>query len=775
MFADVIDDHRQRLERALGTRYRIGELAGEGGMAAVFTAHDIRHDRRVAIKVFDAADSSSEAAARFLREVRIMAGFTHPAIVPVFDSGEDEGLLYYVMPLLPGETLRHRMRQGRIDFATAALLLGDVADALDVAHRHGVVHRDVKPENILLVEGRAMLADFGVAYAMAATHDGWRTRTGVAVGTPMYMSPEQLTGGSNVDGRADIFSLGCVLYEMVTGAPPHAHASGAQFFAMRATQPPALPTTIAPTDPLRTILGRSLSPEPDGRYSTAADFGVALRAVAHGSSVLNSVATLREVRVSRRRRVMIVVGAATCLIAGGTIAYSLSRRVDDASIAILPFANESSDRELDYFGGGLADELLSGISDIAGMRALSPTAASGLPERIDAKTAAKRLGVATVLEGAVHRSGDAIRVAVRLVDGRTGFQRWSHTYNGDMRDLFHVQDSIAHAVAQVLKGSLTVRVASTARTQDPRVHDLVLRAHYRNRSLQRSAIQETLALVDSAIALDSTYADAWALRSSVLQSITVFGDSADYDVLRLARDAAVRAATLDSTSADAQTALGMQLFRYDWNWGAAEHHLRRGIELNPRRSQGHASYSRFLRSMGRFDDALREIDLAAKLDPTVSRAMGHARIAYFARDYGAGRRELAAATPADSGQRTWVVWNAELALGLGDYASAESTLTLPFQNEPLRPVMRVVLYARTGRVQLARQVLDSLARSPSASSGFLAAAFASIGDRPRALDEIDRSIALHDPQVVDFKIDPLLDPLRSEPRFRQVMQRLAFP
>ena len=772
----MIDDRRRRLEQALGSGYRVGELAGEGGMAAVFSAHDIRHNRRVAIKVFDAANASPETVARFLREVRITAGLTHPAVVPVFDSGEGEGLLYYVMPLVPGETLRHRMQQGGIDFASAAMLLGDVADALDVAHRHGIVHRDVKPDNILLVEGRAMLADFGVAQALATTHDGWRTATGVAVGTPLYMSPEQLTGATNIDGRADVFSLGCVLYEILNGAPPHAHASGAQFFAMRASQPAPIPATIAPNDPVRVVLQRSLAAEREERYSTAGDFAAAPRNAPRVSTFSDSATTFQAARsLGRRRATLGVAAAVICLIAGGVAAYLMRPRVDDASIAVLPFANESGDRQLDYFGAGLADELLSKISDVAGIRALPPTATAGLPPRTDAKAAAMRLHVAAVLEGAVHPDGNAIRVALRLIDGRTGYQRWTVTYAASMRDLAQMQDSIARAVVLQLKGSFVVHLASATRTPDPRAHDLLLRARYEHRRTQRAAIRETLALVDSAIALDSAYADAWALRSTILQRVTVFRDSADYEVFRLTRDAAVRAAALDSMSSDAQTALGAQLFRYDWNWAAAERHLRRGIELNPRRSTAHGQYARFLRSMGRFDEARREQETAAALDPSLPRALSRARVAYFARDYGAGKKALEKATEIDRAERTWVPFSAEIALGLHEYATAESLLSLPNQFEPSRPIQRVSLYAQTGRMQLAHQILDSLADAPATGVGLRALAYAVVGDRERALNDVERAVALRDPVVVDFKFEPMLDPIRNEPRFQRVMQRLAFP
>ncbi len=760
-----------RLQRALAGRYEIGEVIGRGGMGTVLVARDARHGRDVAIKVLDSSDASPDARARFLREVRVTAGLAHPGIVPLFDSGDAEGLLYYVMPRLGGESLRERMRRQPLTPAQACTLLADVADALDLAHRNGIVHRDVKPENILLVEGRPVLMDFGVAYV--ADGDA-RTQAGVMVGTLLYLAPEQLSGDAPVDRRADVFAIGCILYEALAGAAPHASSSIPQLLARRASEPAELPPAVAVPDAVRAVVNRALERDPAKRFETASALASALRAAAEPSGVSQIPAA--PPTTNRRR---LAIGAAVVVALAVTAAVVLPRyaRADDASIAVLPFANASGDRELAYFSDGVSEELLSAISDISGVRALSRSSTEGLRGKlVDPRAIAAKLGVTALLEGSVRRSGDDIRVVVSLIDGRTGYQRWSHTYDASLRGLFQVQDSIARAVA----GELRVRLASGAipvvgaRTTNPAVHDLVLRARYLD-TPNRADHLRALAIVDSAITMDSLYAAAWALRSRLLGNVAIFRDSTDADMLRQARDAAVRAAALDSSSAEARAALATQLFRYDWDWAAAERELRRAIELNPARAETHGAYARFLRSMGRFDEARERIRQASALDPSQSRAIGLGRISYFAHDFERARRDFAQATRADSAMRTWIAFNAEVLLGLGRFAAAESLLTIPDRNEPLRPVIRVALYARTGRAPLARQLTDSLLRARTTGAIQRAEALAAIGETQRALDAIDDAIATHDTQVVDLKVEPLLDPLRAEPRFQAVLRKLRFP
>jgi TolB-like protein len=773
-FGRVTDDLRERLDRSLGARYAIGDLVGRGGMGAVFQATDRRHERLVAIKAFDAADAPPDARARFLREVRVTAGLVHPALIPVFDSGEGEGLLYYVMPLVRGETMRDLMQRG-LDVSRGAQLLADVAEGLGMAHRNGVVHRDVKPENILIVDDRAVLTDFGVAFVTNTLGD-LRTETGLVVGTPMYMSPEQLTSGRTIDGRSDVYALGCVLHEIALGLPPHASGAGLpQLIAQRITQPVALPATIPAYSPLRAVLERALAVDPSQRFATAAELAGALRALTREAGAMSGPRRTDRRRVLRFGLIAAIVVVA-CVAA---VAFRYRRVSDDASIAILPFANASGDKNLAYLSDGIADELLSAISDIEGIRALSRTSTNALGVAgLDARRAATRLGVATLLEASVRGSGDSMRIAVNLIDGRSGLSRWGHTYDGSMRDLFHVQESIARAVAKELRVRLSAPNTQLvrARTTSPLVHDLVLRARYEDARQTRQGNRAALTLADSAIALDSGFAGAWVMRALVLGHISILHDSADTETLRLSRDAAFRAATLDSASADAQQALGAQIFRYDWNWQEAERRFQRAINLNPQLVGARAAYVRFLRSMGRFEEARQHTLFAAKRDPTPSQgAVGMGRVSYFAKDFDRAHRELMQATPEQRAGRSFVVFDAAVSLGQRDYSRAESLLTGSGRDEPLRPILRAVLYARTNRAPAARAILDSLGRSRETSPTYLAQGWAALGEKQRALDLIDRAVREHDVFVVDFKVDPLLDPLRSEPRFQAVMRKLNFP
>jgi serine/threonine-protein kinase len=737
-------------------------------MGSVYVARDPRHDRDVAIKVLDQSDATPEGRSRFLQEIRVTAALTHPGIVPVYDSGDAEGLLYYVMPRLTGESLRHRVKREPLAPSDACALVADVAEALDLAHRHGVVHRDVKPENILLVENRPVLTDFGVAYVAEAET---KTQTGVMVGTLLYMSPEQLTANAPVDGRADVYALGCVLHELLFGAPPHASPTVPQLLARRSTQPVAVPE-VSGLPGVRHLLQRALEREPERRFATAASFAAALRQTA-GISVA----------AHPRRGVQWVVAGIVAIAVLAGIALVVPRRTADtadASIAVLPFLNASQDRNLDYVGDGVSDELLSAIADMSGVRAVSAAGTSAARgETADMLKVAERLGVAFVLQGTVRRNGDALRITARLFDGRTGGLQWSKSFDGTLAGLFQTQEEIARAVANQFRGRAAIGDGRLvrARTGSALVHDLVLRARHLQKSAQRENNQRALATIDSAIALDSLYAAAWAVRARILETIGVFQDSTGFDALREARDAAVRAVLLDSSSAESRTALGLNLFRYDWDWAAGERHFRRAIQLNPAFAAAHSNYSRLLRSLGRFDEAREHHQHAVALDRTISQAMNQGRISYFAHDFERSLREYQSSTRADSSTRTWPLWTAQTLLALGQLAAAESLLDRAdsYDATPTLPATRVILLVRMGRPGLARRLADSLVRAPDVPPDRKAVALTAIGERSLALDAIDRAVATHGTFVVDFRVDPLLDPLRNEPRFQAVLKELRFP
>jgi len=771
-----------RLRDALAERYELLDELGRGGMATVYVARDRKHDRDVALKVMDPSLARGVGAARFLREVRIAATLTHPGIVPVFDSGEVDDTFYYVMPLLRGASLRSRLAEGPIAPRDACLLLAEVADALDAAHRANVVHRDVKPENILLTDGRPLVTDFGVAHAARTWFGESLTDTGTAVGTLLYMAPEQLFGERSVDGRADVFSVGAMLYEMLSGKPPFAAATMPAAMARLASEPtPALPDSVQVSPAVRDVVARATARERDDRFATARELADALRAAAMDERAPTTTRQLASLPARRRTPRAALVGAAIVLVLAAGTAVALSRArlaaSDDASahpsLAVLSFANASQDPKLAYFSDGVAQELQSALADVAGLRVASRTAVDAWRGRsAEPRELARGLGVSDLLEGSVARTADSVRIYVRLVDGRTGVQRWTGKYDRKLADVFDVQEEVARAVVRELRVALAGGSATTlvrGRTLSADAHDLVLRATYESRSLQAAGLGRAAALLDSALALDSSYAPAWARKARVLNYLAIFRDRTSPDVIREARVAAERAATLDSLSADAQTSLGVLLFRYDWRWADAEQHLRRAIALNPAYVEAHAQLARVLRSLGRFDEARAQLAEAQRIDPTLPNAgMSFGRVSYFARDYDRAIRETRTAPP---NAREYAPWLADAYIAKGRYAEAESL----FVRDTAGAAQLALVQAATGRAASARALAAAGERAGIWHDEELAEVYTALGDRERALTLLERAVAQHDALVVDLLVRPRLDPLRNEPRFQALMRTLAFP
>src|SRR3954463_4796253 len=373
----------EQLQAAVADRYRIEEEIGRGGMAAVYLAEDLRHGRKVAIKVLLPAPGHSYEPQRFLREIRIAARLSHPQILPVHDSGECDGLLYFVMPYAGCESLRDRLdREGQLPIDAALRITRAVGAALGYAHRHHVIHRDIKPENILLQEGEPVVADFGVATAMSAAGGDniYITDRGFAVGTPAYMSPEQASAERDLDGRSDLYSLACVLFEMLSGQPPFAGSGPRATMARHAVEPAPSIRSLRPTVPLAVdqALERALAKDPAARFATMQDFCDAL---------VTPVPTPMPVPGAQQSR----------------------------AIAVLPFVNASPDPENEYFSDGMTDELITALTKVEGLHVASRTSVFALKQvREDVRTLGARLNVSAVLEGSVRTAGNRIRITVQL-------------------------------------------------------------------------------------------------------------------------------------------------------------------------------------------------------------------------------------------------------------------------------------------------------------------------------------------------------------------------
>lgn len=771
--------------------YEIVQEIGHGGMATVYAATDARHNRRVALKVLDQHISSSLGPDRFLREIQIAARLTHPNIVPLHDSGEVNGQLFYVMPYVVGESLRARLvRDGPLPVAEALRLAGEVAEALDYAHRHGVVHRDVKPENILLSERHCLVVDFGIARAIQEAAGDRLTSQGLLLGTPAYMSPEQASGEREIDARSDVFSLGATLYEMLSGASPFsAPTLGATLARVLTASAPSVRQVRADVPAsVDDLLQTALSKDRDARFQTAGVMATQLHKMS---------ATLTTDRGRRLTKRSVLIAAVAALIvalgvAGMTWQRSRGRATAGSgaarqSVAVLPFSDEAADSANAYFASGIAEELLNALADVPGLKVASRTASFSLGSAAtNPRDVARTLGVATILEGSVRRSQASVRVSARLVNAADGSVIWTASIDGVPGRVFEVQEQIARAIVDRMRLRLLPGESTLVRrrTTDPDAHNLVLRARQLARSNSRSRLLEAAQLLDQALALDSAYAETHAVLADVYESLAVFGDQSGLpggaampsgEMLRRARVAAQRAVDLDPRSSAAHVALGFLLFRYDWDWSAAERELRRALELQPASALAHLRYSRYLRSMGRFDEARAHVDSAQKYDEQVQQSWGlsRGRVAYFARDYDRAIRESMVGF--DTTLRLSAVWLAQAYASAGRYAQAESLLThLPGDERSKRTTLAYI-YAHTGRTREAHALLDESKGREGELTVHIAGVYAVLGDTTAAFAELDRAVLTHDPLVVDFKVNPWIDPLRRYPHFIALMQRLAFP
>jgi serine/threonine-protein kinase len=461
---------------ALAERYTIQQELGRGGMAIVYLAHDVRHDRSVALKIMLPEIAATLGSERFLREIQIVAKLAHPNILPLYDSGEADGLLFYVMPYVPGEALRSRLdRERQLPIEDALRITREVVDALAFAHAMGVVHRDIKPENILLQAGHAVVSDFGIARAVSASSEDRLTMTGMAIGSPAYMSPEQSAGDQPIDGRADIYSLGCVLYELLVGQTPFTGLTPQALIARHTLEAVPLPhivrQTIAPE--LEAVILRALAKSPADRFHTAAAFGEALDAVATGRTVPSFAALSRPAprRWSRGRLAALLGGGA--ILAAALLGVWLLRpgrarplaggESDPRTVAILYFADESPGGTLSAVADGLTEDLIEQLSPVRPLRVISRNGVA--PYRgttVSRDSIARALRAGTVVDGSVTRAGDSVRIALRLADGPSGvdFARASLVF--PLAGVMGARDSVASDVARILRD----RIGEEVRLRD---------------------------------------------------------------------------------------------------------------------------------------------------------------------------------------------------------------------------------------------------------------------------------------------------------------------
>src|SRR5712671_6706162 len=489
------------LQAALADRYVIERELGSGGMATVYLARDLKHRRFVALKVLSPALAASLGADRFLREIELAARLQHPHIVTVFDSGDAGGILWYTMPYVEGETLRARLeRERQLPLDVALRIASEAARALEFAHRHGVLHRDVKPENLLLTtDGSTMVADFGIARpwdAMGAT--GGLTQSGIVVGTPAYMSPEQAAGERALDARTDIYALGCVLYEMLAGELPYSGPNAQALLAKRLSEPaPSLRTTRDLPIAVERTVARALARTPADRFASAAEFAHALQSVDAPVKPTGG----RRWPAAAVLLLLAIVGAVAIRFRPGATGRSPARL---ASAAVLPFADLSPKRDQAYFSDGLTDELIGALSRVEGLRVAARTSSFQFKDRqVDVSEIGRQLHVGAILEGSVRRSGNRVRITAQLVSTRNGYQLWADAYDRELKDVFGVQEDIARSIIAALQVKLGTRGSRALRarpTADIEAYDLYLKGRFAWNQRTRIGMPLAVGYLEQAVA-----------------------------------------------------------------------------------------------------------------------------------------------------------------------------------------------------------------------------------------------------------------------------------
>src|SRR6266853_231999 len=736
---------REALSAALGDRYTIDRELGRGGMATVYVAEDVRHSRQVAIKVLRSDVAAAIGAERFLREIAIAARLTHPHVLPLIDSGQAAGSLYYVMPYVRGESLRERLvREKRLSLEDALRIAPELGAGLDYAHREGFVHRDVKPENVLLVDGHAVLADFGIARAIFQAGGDHVTEVGLAIGTPDYMSPEQAAGDRELDGRCDEYALACVIYEMLAGAPPFSGTSARAIIALHLSQPPPPLRAHRPDAPaaVEQALQRALAKAPADRFPTVAEFTAALAD-------------------TRPRAVPSLVGRTR-------------------SIAVLPFVNASADPENEYLSDGISDELINALAKVDGLRIASRTSAfalKGKPQDIGAL-----LGVSAVLEGTVRKSGDRLRITAQLAAAEDGRALWSERYDRTLDDVFAIQDEIARTIVSTLRTTFLADIADPPPqryTHNLEAYSLYLKGRYCWNKRSQQGVLESISFFKQAIDHDPDYALAYSGLSDAYALQVDYRSVPVTEGYRLAREYALKALALDESLPEAHTSLAWVLHVHDWDWPGAMRQYTRALELNPGFATAHHWYSFVLLVNGQAEQAMTEALTALELDPSsLSVRRGVGWLSYYTRRYDQAlyplRRAVAVhPTPQAHYRVLGLVLTQQGAYAEAEHAFREAITLSPDLSYATAGVAYVL--ALSGRRREAEAIvaeLEARARERYVTPVAFCIAHLGLKDLCQLFHWRYRAYEDRRGWLTYMKVDPIFDAVRDEPRYTAFLKRM---
>jgi eukaryotic-like serine/threonine-protein kinase len=779
----------------LADRYELIEEIGRGGAAVVYRARDVKHDRDVAVKVLHDELTQSMSADRFAREIDIASKLTHPHILPLYDSGESGGRFYYVAPFIEGESLRDRLaREGQLPLRDAIAIAKAVAGALECAHSHGVVHRDIKPENILLASGQPLVSDFGIARGLQSQMKERLTATGLVIGTPAYMSPEQAGGEEQIDARSDIYSLGCVLYEMLAGYPPFRGATVQAMIASRFTSevPDVRIVRDSVPDSLAEVVEGMLARLPADRIQSGAELVEALTEAEGEIASLTGSTRERRSRTFRRRIAKgagwrrYAVAVAFLAVAGaaaGVVTNYLSRR--DAAqvprvqtIAVLPLANLSGDVQQEFVADGLTEALITDLSRLPGVRVIARTSVMQYKMmRKPIREIARELNADALIEGALMRQGDMYRITAKLVRGSDDQNLWTASYDGRAEQLLDLQREVGLAVAREI-GARFRPGAGTPTTAKPESQEAYLKGvAYAG----QWRLEEAIASFQRAVEVDPTNAPAYASLARAFYFRTFFGEVAPLEAFSQMRRAAAAAIGQDPTLGEAYGLMALVNTHFDYDWGAAEENFRRALELSPSNAQVHHDYAHFLLAMGRRPESVTQSQRSVRLDP--ANAMLTACLGWHSLFDEQYDQALAHAGEA---QKMMPSYWAQIVQGWAQASKGMHAEAIESMEDAaaLAPELAfaTAAYAQAlawgGRKDSSRKILDGML--VQASKGYVSAydialVYASLEDSDRAFEWLAKALAERSMFVVHLAWDARLGALRKDPRLADVVQRLGIP
>ncbi len=775
------------LPEFLGDRYEVGRELGRGGMARVYLARDLKHGRDVAIKVIRPEVSASLGHDRFLREIEIAARLNHPNILPLYDSGEVAGSLYFVMPYGEGPSLRERLSQdGALPVSNALNVLRDVARALAYAHEHGVVHRDIKPDNVMLSSGAAVVTDFGIAKAVSAALKDVAgptlTQSGSVIGTPAYMAPEQATGDPSTDHRADIYSFGCLAYEVFSGKPPfpneslhlviaaHIGTVPRPVTALRADVPPAVAELIA----------RCLEKTPAARPQSAGELLDSLdRAAATGASVAApaSPAAWRPARTVKWVALGLVVG----LI--GTVAYVATRPTGPSfpiRLSVLPFVNIDTDSTMELVAGGLTEDVASALARVPGIQITSRSGARAYRGQmgVDVAEAGARLKADYLMTAVVRQERGGWILSADLARATDAASVWGDNFTISPDRQTGAADAIAVTLAAALRKRFGKSIGPAQalgpnqRTSNNEAYRLYLKGQEKlNRRSQ--SVKESAELFREAIHQDSLYARAWSGLSMALGFFPTYQNVPAKDVHGELVRAARRALELDSTLAQPHVALGVA-YQFDHQWDSAGSEFQTALRLDGRDVEAIMQYARHLRNRGRIAEAIRELRAARAADPASAGVLSQgAYLFYLDHQLDSALTESRRALENDPSNMPSIGNGAlvMLALRRPEEARKLAELALPVFS------IKEYLIAKSGDPATARlglQKLDAQTPQPWMAETRRSYAYLGLGDTARALSAMERALDAREEWPGPFSpFDPMFDSVRRSVRYREILRRVG--